>query len=129
MSFSASIDGGEYEYNGSFYGLFGQKLNLMNVQHWLIVWEILRFFREASGYLKGTSHNLSLGELLKSQKFSSTFVHRHLLPIAAAIWSSSTKDMSEYPAAAFIRLFQIMDCYKPHSVRNGAQCVVDRVNM
>lgn len=107
MSFAASLDNGGFEYAGTdLNGLLGQRRNIVRPRFWRMVRDIMRFFREAPGYLSdATLARLSLGELLDKRGYSDDFLRDHLLPMGAAIWSTTAAEMRAYPAAAFIRFF------------------------
>lgn len=102
MSFAVSLDDGRFEYAAP--GLFAQRRNLLRPRFWSMLGEILRFYRQAPIDLAGlTDPELTLGDYLKRQGFSAAFRDDHLLPMAAAIWSSPTHTLMDYPAEAFIR--------------------------
>ncbi len=110
MSFAVSLDGGGYEYSGTgAQGLFGQPSNLLRPGHWRMAADILRFFREAPALLAETPRDadagVSLGEWLNSHSYSRDFVERHILPMGAAIWSTPSRGILDFPAAAFARFF------------------------
>ena len=110
MSFAVSFDGGRYEYSGSgAQGLFGQPSNLLSLAHWRMSADIIRFFREAPGLLDagptGKHRDLSLGHWLRERRYSDAFIQRHILPMGAAIWSTPSRDMLDFPAEAFARFF------------------------
>ncbi|MGD0143505.1 MAG: FAD-dependent oxidoreductase [Rhizomicrobium sp.] len=68
--------------------------------------DTVRFYREAHELLSEPSaRQMSLGEYLRARNYSEAFARLHLLPMGAAIWSSSIEDMTAYPAAAFARFF------------------------
>lgn len=104
MSFAASLDGGAYEYNGNgLPGLFAQRSNLVRPAHYLMIRDILRFFREAASL--DADPSITLQQWLDDRRFSRAFVARHILPMAAAIWSAPAREMTAFPAAAFARFF------------------------
>ena len=106
MNFAASLANGAYEYAGGTYtGLIGQPSNIFKPRHWTMMKDILRFFREAPKDLATLNDDESLSQYLKRQKYSEVFINAHLLPMAAAIWSSHLDDMMNYPARAFIQFF------------------------
>lgn len=110
MSFAVSLDGGGYEYSGSgAHGLFGQPSNVLRPGHWRMAADILRFFREAPSLLAATSDDdpssQSLGDWLSARRYSRDFVERHILPMGAAIWSTPSRGILDFPAAAFARFF------------------------
>lgn len=108
MSFAASLDGGDYEYAGTdFNGLLGQRMNVARPRFWRMMSDLLRFYREAPEALSDpATTELSLGDYLRTEKYAKSFIEDHLLPMGAAIWSTSAPEMMEYPALAFIRFFE-----------------------
>lgn len=108
MSFSASLDAGEFEYAGTdLNGLFGQRLNLVRPRFWRMMSDLLRFYRQAPAFLnQPDNENISLGDYLKKENYNESFLRDHLLPIGAAIWSTTADEMLQYPAKAFIRFFE-----------------------
>lgn len=107
MSFSASLDGGAFEYSGSgLKGLIGQKTNLLRPRFWSMVSDVLRFYKEAPGLLQRPDlADVSLGDYLASSRYGASFIEDHLLPMGAAIWSTTAGEMRLYPLHAFIRFF------------------------
>ena len=88
MSFAASMNSGDYEYSGgTYFGIVGQPSNIFKPRHWRMVRDILRFFREAPAALDTLSDSETLSEFFIREKYSTEFAERHLLPMAAAIWS------------------------------------------
>lgn len=103
MSFSASFRNGDYEY-GTFStrAMFAQKRAVLNVAHWRLIRDILRFFRQAPAY---RDYPGSIGELIGSLGLGEAFRDRFLLPISGAIWSTPTADMMDFPASSFVNFF------------------------
>jgi len=108
MSFAASLDGGAMEYSGTdLNGLLGQRINLVRPRFWRMVADLLRFYREAPSLLNEPGcEELSLADYLRRGNYSDSFANDHLLPMGAAVWSTTAREMRDYPAAAFIRFFQ-----------------------
>lgn len=103
MSFAASFDGGAFEYSGTdLRGLFAQKSNLFRPRFWSMLKDLLRFYREAPAHAKSAAL-MPLGEYLARERYGRPFCEDHLLPMAAAIWSSSPAQLAAYPTAAFVR--------------------------
>ncbi|SUY28653.1 putative NAD/FAD-binding protein [Aminobacter aminovorans] len=107
MSFAASLDGGKLEYSGSgLNGLIGQRGNVVRPRFWRMMRDILRFYREAPALLLRTDLNgVSLGEYLDLNAYAPAFIEDHLLPMGAAIWSTTAREMRAYPLLAFVRFF------------------------
>ncbi len=108
MGFAVSLNGGRYEYAGGSgaRGMFGQPSNLLNPAHWQMVRDIWRFFREAEALTRDDAdHTVSLGSWLQTRGYSQPFIDRHILPMAAAIWSAPASALMGYPAVAFAKFF------------------------
>jgi uncharacterized protein len=106
MSFSVSLDDGGMEYAATdFRGLFAQPSNALSPRFWSMAKDLLRFYREATvdaGRLD-TLAGQSLGDYLEQGRYGKPFIHDHLLPMAAAIWSAPGQKLLDYPVTAFIR--------------------------
>jgi predicted NAD/FAD-binding protein len=106
MSFSVSLGGGRVEYFGSPLGVFAQPSNLFRPDHWRMLRDIARFNEEAPRLLAAPGGDpISLGEMLERGGYSSAFAREYLLPMAAAIWSSTLDGILDFPARSFIRFF------------------------
>jgi len=107
MGFSVSLGEGKYEYSGSSIGtLIGSPSNLLQIDHWRMIADMLRFFRETGTTLTNEPcGGPTLGEYLHSRGYSEAFIARHILPMAAAIWSTPSAEVMRFPAAAFLRFF------------------------
>lgn len=107
MSFSASLDGGRFEYSGSgISGLLSQKTNALRPSFWSMVADIMRFYKEAPLALQnGQATSITLGDYLENGRYGRTFIENHLLPMGAAIWSTTAGDIRAYPLEAFVRFF------------------------
>ncbi|KWV57713.1 NADH-ubiquinone oxidoreductase subunit 6 [Rhizobium altiplani] len=108
MSFAASLDGGAFEYSGSgIGGLLGQPGNVLRPRFWRMLSDTLRFYQEAPAVLdRADLASKSLGQYLDENYYSSAFVTDHLLPMGAAIWSTTARRIRDYPLHAFIRFFE-----------------------
>lgn len=103
MSFAVSLNGGRFEYSGcGFKGLFAQRRNLLNPSFWLMLRDLLRFYRETPGQA-GKLGFATLGDYLEQGKFGRAFQEKHLLPMAAAIWSAPAHQLRDFPIESFIR--------------------------
>ncbi len=135
MSFAASISGGRLEYSGSnISGLFGQRSNLLRPRFWRMVRDVMRFYKTAPDLLHdGSLEGVSLGDYLDQNNYSQSFIDDHLLPMGAAIWSTTASDMRAYPLQAFIRFFvnhglvQLADRPQWRTVKGGSREYVSRI--
>jgi predicted NAD/FAD-binding protein len=104
MTFAVSAEDGRLEYRGSTRGLFLENpSNLARADVWRIARDILRFYRAAPALLQTADPGWSLGDCLATGDYSSAFVDHHILPMGAAIWSTSPARMLEFPAVSFLR--------------------------
>ncbi|CAH0535202.1 hypothetical protein VST7929_02863 [Vibrio stylophorae] len=113
MSFSVRHDGSGLEYNGhTLATLFAQKRNLLRPKFYYFLYEIMRFNRLAKRH--ASQHDTpnsqaetlqTLGDFLEFHGFSDYFCHHYILPMGAAIWSSSMADMRDFPLHFFTRFF------------------------
>jgi len=108
MSFGASLDRGGFEYSGTnLNGILGQRRNLFRPRFWSMIRDIFSFYRAASKILNDPlSNNISIGDYLAQNNYTDSFIDDHLLPMGAAIWSTTAAEMKAYPAKAFIRFFE-----------------------
>ncbi|WP_417309868.1 NAD(P)/FAD-dependent oxidoreductase [Devosia sp.] len=133
MSFAVSVGAGRMEYSGEHLnGLFGQRRNLMRIEHWYLVADILRFFREAERQVAALPKGATIGEFLAKYGYSQVFIEDHILPISAAIWSTPARSMLEFPADSFVAFFanhgllQVNDRPKWRTVTGGSRQYVER---
>lgn len=107
MGFSVTDRRSGIEYGGeTLDAVFAQRRNLVNPSFLRMLADILRFNREALALVEGPHANATLGELCDRAGFSEGFRDRYLVPMGAAIWSSSERDMRDFPAAFFVRFFR-----------------------
>lgn len=107
MSLSVSLDAGGFEYGSNLPGVFAQRRNLFSARFWGMLRDIRRFYRHGPRDLAALEAPLtSLNDYLADKGYCRAFQEDHLLPQAAAIWSTPLGAIGEYPAAALIRFFQ-----------------------
>ena len=134
MGFSVSLNGGKIEYAGaSLRQMLGSPRAALSRAHWAMMADIARFYRTAKELSQSLDETVSLGAFLQQHKFSQAFIERHLIPMAAAIWSSHPGRMLDYPAKAFITFFdnhQLLNFGtrdKWRSVAGGSQSYVAKL--
>ncbi|MEC8173348.1 MAG: NAD/FAD-binding protein, partial [Pseudomonadota bacterium] len=108
MSFGASLDYGKFEYSGTdLNGILGQRLNALRPRFWRMIFGILTFYRNAAKIIDDPAYEgMTLGEYLTRHDYSKSFINDHLLPMGAAIWSTTAAEMKAYPVQAFVRFFE-----------------------
>lgn len=132
MSFAVSLDRGRFEYASP--ALFAQRRNALRPRFWTMLREILRFYHRAPTQLARLENpDLTLGDYLKLEGFSEAFRDDHLLPMAAAIWSSPAHALLDYPAESFIRfchnhgLLKLAGRPLWRTVEGGSRAYVERL--
>lgn len=108
MSFSVQQASTGLEYNGhTLNTLFAQRRNLLSPRFYGFLAEIVRFNLLCKRLLKtgSLSDGDTLGHFLHRHGFSPFFAGHYILPMVAAIWSSSLADSRDFPLAFFLRFF------------------------
>lgn len=132
MSFGVSMEQPDIEWAGTNLDtVFAQRGNLFRPRFLGMLRDILRFNRNAPVYLaqvQGTT--CTLAQLLKNEKFGQSMQDWYLLPMAAAIWSSTVEDILDFPAENFLafclnhRLLQIENRPQWKTVVGGSRTYV-----
>ena len=87
-------------------GIFFQKKNIFSLTHYKMIYDIMRFNAKATKDVENNSRDLdkTLGEYLEG--FGEAFKERYLLPMGAAIWSTPSDKMDDFPARTFLQFFK-----------------------
>ena len=108
MSFSVHNCQTGLEYNGhNLNTLFAQRRNIFKPIFWHLIKEIIKFNKlcktifAKQDYQEGET----LGKFLTDNKFSDFFAEHYILPMGAAIWSSSLSQMEDFDLRFFIQFF------------------------
>ncbi len=135
MSFSVSCPDPDLEYAvHSVRGLLSQPSNLVSLAFVRMLADIVRFGRRGRAILAGPgdpSH--TIGDFLRTERFSETFVNYYLLPMTAAIWSSGTRLASSYPRDALLKflanhgLLQLTGQPEWRTVSGGSHAYVHKI--
>ena len=108
MSFSVHNTKTKLEYNGhNLNTLFAQRRNLFRPKFWGLVKEILRFNKLCKQAYESQKFNEAdtLGDFLIEHDFSQFFAEHYILPMGAAIWSSSLTQMEGFQFQFFVKFF------------------------
>ena len=109
MSFGVYSRPDRLVYGSDFpWGLFAQKSNLLKPSFIKMLLDIRRFNRQT---LKDLELNKipasqSLGGYLEYYGYSKDLIHQYIVPMSAAIWSTSESEVAEYPALAFFNFWK-----------------------
>ena len=106
MSFSVSVDKGQFEYSSSYIGLLGQTKNIIDPKYWGMLRDINYFYTNALKDVKDCPDNETLGQFLKRFNYSNKFIDYHLVPMTASIWSCPTKSILNFPIKSLLVFFE-----------------------
>ena len=108
MSFSVHNKQTKFEYNGhGINSLFAQRRNVFRPKFWQLIIQIIKFNK----LCKQAFHNddieqkSTLGDFLSQHNFSDFFCEHYILPMGAAIWSTSLKEMKQFELKFFVQFF------------------------
>ena len=103
MSFSAVNErtGMEYGADG-LHRLLAQKRNLITPGFYRMLWDLLRFYREAPKILKQPDSTETLGAYLQANRYSRSFIENHIIPMACALWSAPSETIENFPVHYFV---------------------------
>lgn len=132
MSFACA--GGGVEWSSNFpKGVFAQKRNLFSPSFLWMLNDIRRFNDLArDDLLKADLKDLSLGAYLRLRGFAEGFRDRYLLPMGAAIWSTTEGRIGDFPAESFLRFLSnhgLLQFTPPmwKTVAGGSRAYVERI--
>jgi len=106
MSFSVSVDKGQFEYSSSYIGLLGQTKNIIDPKYWGMLRDINYFYTNALKDVKDCPDNETLAQFLKRFNYSNKFIDYHLVPMTASIWSCPTKSILNFPIKSLLVFFE-----------------------
>ncbi len=129
MSFAFHSKSRKLAYAGTgLNGFFADRLNLLRPKFYRFLFELQLFCKNSSEDLRGNGLlELTLGDYLKSKKYSKTLINDYILPIGASIWSTPSIEMLKFPALTFINFFKnhgllsLQDRPKWQTVVGGSQ--------
>ena len=121
MTFSVSRDAGRFEWAGKNpFTVFCQPKRLLDWRIWILIYDALRFNACAGRILKSNDFELSIGEYLRRNNYSQSFMENYLIvsphpflsilltpfvmqPMTAAIWSTPPgKCALDFPARTLV---------------------------
>lgn len=108
MSFSVTSEKANLEYNGNnLNSLFAQRRNIFRPRFWRIVRDILKFNKACKKMVadKRDTSSLTLEDIIAELKLSDDFARYYILPMCAAIWSSSLEQTRRFPLTFFLQFF------------------------
>jgi predicted NAD/FAD-binding protein len=133
MSFSVRCEACALEWCGTgFSGLFAQPSNLASPSFLGMLRDIVRFNREAPRLLdRADADRITLGAFLVEGRYGDAMKRHYLAPMAAAVWSSGTLGIDEFPAGLLVRFFRnhgflgVTTQYRWRTVTGGSRRYVE----
>ena len=131
MTFGVSRDQGFFEWAGtSLAAVFAQRSNALSLRMWRMIFDIVRFNqfaldllkeeRKSEEYWNGAATNgvhhveeqETIGRYLEREGYSDAFRDDYLIPMTAAVWSTSPDKCSlEFPAVTLVRFMSVCQTY------------------
>ncbi|HEX7748321.1 MAG TPA: FAD-dependent oxidoreductase [Bordetella sp.] len=104
MSFSVQNAASGLEYAATNLDtLFCQRRNLLSPRFLGMLKDLRRFYRESPDLLRQPGPGPSLGDYLAGHRYGEAFREDHLLPMAAALWSSPARHIMNFPARYLVQ--------------------------
>jgi len=112
MTFSVSCDETGLEYNGtSLNGLFSQRINLLRMSFYKMVFDIYRFNNDAKKFLKTSNElDLSFSSFLQRGKYGKKIRDFYIYPMASSIWSEGPDKIAKDPFIFLHNFLKTMEC-------------------
>jgi predicted NAD/FAD-binding protein len=106
MSFGFEDKGSGFYYSSDVPGgLLARRRNLISPLFWRLMWDLFRFNRIAANELKTGIGRLTLGQFLEKHRFSKAYIDFHIVPVSAAVWSTPSENILDFPAEAILRFY------------------------
>jgi predicted NAD/FAD-binding protein len=105
MSLGVSCQSCRLEYSSrGLRGMLAQRTNIARPPRWMLGVDILRFYRDTRRVLRrGPFQTDTLGEYLRARRYSGEFSRHFLVPLAAAVWSTSPRQALDFPLRHFLQ--------------------------
>jgi uncharacterized protein len=137
MSMSVRCEGCRLEYAGGrgLRGVFAQPRRLIDPRFIRMLWQVKRFHRRASAFLRTTDdENLTTyGKFLEREGFSGHFIAHYAVPVVSCVWSAGREATLVYPARYLFRfldhhgLLRVGGSPQWYSVAGGSRIYVERL--
>jgi predicted NAD/FAD-binding protein len=131
MSFGFECKKSNFVYNGgSISGLLCDPGNLFKLKFYQFIFDLVKFKKQGQEFLKTQDFKTTAQEFLIKNNYSNSFKNNYLLPISAALWSSSCAKIEEAPIyfiLEFLNNHNLLDHTKKQSWRvleNGSSSYV-----
>ena len=137
MSMSVRCEGCGLEYAGGrgLRGVFAQPRRLLDPRYLRMLWQVMRFHRRASAFLRTTDDEslTTYGEFLEREGFSAYFIAHYAVPVVSCVWSAGRETALAYPARYLFRfldhhgLLRVGGSPQWYSIAGGSRVYVERL--
>jgi predicted NAD/FAD-binding protein len=137
MSMSVRCEGCGLEYAGGrgLRGVFAQPRRLIDPRFVRLLWQVSRFHRRASAFLRTSDHEdlTTYGEFLEREGFSRHFIAHYAVPVVSCVWSAGREKTLAYPARYLFRflghhgLLRVGGSPQWYSIADGSRVYVERL--
>ncbi len=105
MSMSTACGSCNVEYSTrGLSGIFAQRRSLARPSHYRMLNDLFRFYRDARATLDTTQPTgMSLDEYLEDRRLGTSFANHFLIPLTAAVWSTSPDSIGAFPVDYLLR--------------------------
>lgn len=105
MSMSAACGSCDVEYSTrGLSGIFAQRRSLARPSHYRMLNDLFRFYRDARTTLDDPQPTgMSLDEYLEDRRLGTSFANHFLIPLTAAVWSTSPDSIGAFPVDYLLR--------------------------
>ena len=106
--------------------MFAQRDNLLKPWFYRMILDLGLFRRHMAQLHRSQDHQSTLGDFLKSKRYSSAFRDYFIIPMGSAIWSCDPQRFESFPARYFAEFFNnhgFLDIRQPQwlAVKGGSQ--------
>jgi predicted NAD/FAD-binding protein len=85
--------------------LFVQRKNLFRPSFYRMLWDAIRFRREAPELIQSDDYAITLQSYLEQKNYSYSFIEHFIIPMGGAIWSADPVRFRKFPARYLVEFF------------------------
>ncbi len=116
-------------------GILAQPGRLLDPQFIRMLWQVKRFHRRATAYLRAAAADdlTTYGEFLQRAGFSDHFIAHYAVPVVSCVWSAGSETSLRYPARYLFRfldhhgMLRVTGSPQWYTVAGGSRTYVDRL--
>ncbi len=84
-------------------GMLAQRRNIARPRRWLLGYDILRFYRDATRALAGAAYaDSTIDDFVRDRGYGEEFVRHFLMPLASCVWSTPSHEAGAFPLRYFL---------------------------